>query len=89
MSGARWRNMADTCASCVSVMRPLCQTRTPRSRGRTEARHHAQPAPVLNTRTCTGQRLLLADHAQPVGMRLSAYFGKRLHGMLSWTHAHV
>jgi len=24
-----------------------------------------------------------------LGMRLSAYFGKRLHGMLSWTHVHV
>jgi len=24
-----------------------------------------------------------------VGMHLSAYFGKRLHGMLSWTHVHV
>jgi len=24
-----------------------------------------------------------------VVMRLSAYFGKRLHGMLSWTHVHV
>ena len=44
---------------------------------------------MLNTRTCTGQRLLLADHAQPVGMRLSAYFGKRLHGVLSWTRARV
>ena len=44
---------------------------------------------VLNTRTCTSQRLLLADHAQPVGMRLSAYFGKRLHGVLLWTHVHM
>jgi len=24
-----------------------------------------------------------------VGMRLSAYFGKRLHRMLSWTYVHV
>ena len=24
-----------------------------------------------------------------VEMRLSAYFGKRLHGMLSWTHVHA
>jgi len=24
---------------------------------------------VLNTRTFTGQRLLMANHAQPVGMR--------------------
>jgi len=24
-----------------------------------------------------------------VEMRVSAYFGKRLHGMLSWTHVHV
>jgi len=28
-------------------------------------------------------------HPGRVGMRLSAYFGKRLHGMLSWTHVHV
>jgi len=32
------------------------------SRGRTDSRHHAQPAPVcsVNKRTCTAQRLLLA-----------------------------
>jgi len=29
------------------------------------------------------------DHAQPVGMRLLAYFAKLLHSMLSWTHVHV
>ena len=28
----------------------------------------------------------VAEGLRWVGMRLSAYFGKRLHGMLSWTH---
>jgi len=27
--------------------------------------------------------------AGPSGMCLSVYFGKRLHGMLLWTHVHV
>ena len=49
-------------------------------------RGHMSPLAIT-----TPSQSLCAGPSGPgrVGMRLSAYFGKRLHAMLSWTHVHV
>jgi len=45
--------------------------------------------PVATCRHSPSPRPASPSAPGRVGMRLLAYFSKRLHGMLSWTHVHV